>query len=44
MNTALAPAAALRPKTMIAKPVWLDPAFEEPEAVLQMTYSPDFSV
>lgn len=36
MNIALAGEALLRPKTMIAKPVWLDPAFEEPEAVLDL--------
>lgn len=36
MNIALGQEALLRPKTMIAKPVWLDPAFEDPEAVLDL--------
>jgi hypothetical protein len=36
MNSALAAEARLRPQTMIAKPVWLDPAFEDPDAVLDL--------
>ena len=33
---ALTPDAQLRPAEMLAKPVWLDPAFEDPEAVLDL--------
>lgn len=36
MNMALAEEARLRPAAMIAKPVWLDPAFEDPDAVLAL--------
>lgn len=36
MSAVLAAKARLRPDTMIAKPVWLDPAFEDPDAVLDL--------
>jgi hypothetical protein len=33
---ALAERAKLRPATMLAKPVWIDPAFDDPDAVLAL--------
>ncbi len=38
MNMTLAEEARLRPAVMIAKPVWIEPAFEDPEAVLDLVH------
>lgn len=35
-QTAVAEHAKLRPATMLAKPVWIDPAFEDPDAVMAL--------
>jgi hypothetical protein len=35
-QAAVAESAKLRPATMIAKPVWIDPAFEDPDAVMAL--------
>jgi len=35
-QVAFAEAAKLRPDVMLAKPVWLDPAFEDPDAVVDL--------